>query len=139
MVNWMSPAEIARDGGWFIPIFQPLMSSLSRSSSRLREHDARSPGALHVRISFNVWRILTEFMSLSWEWFISLPFDFSFIFGKRKFRWPMVCNGFDYQSSRSAHLSPDLLLFGAICIAIRARRSVSDHGFHEDLNSHSII
>jgi hypothetical protein len=26
----------------------------------------------------------------SWEFFISLPFDFSFISGKRKFRWPAV-------------------------------------------------
>ena len=27
---------------------------------------------------------------LSWEWFTSLDFDWQFLSGKRKFRWPMV-------------------------------------------------
>lgn len=25
-----------------------------------------------------------------WEWFIALPFDFQFVTGKRKFKWPMI-------------------------------------------------
>jgi hypothetical protein len=25
-----------------------------------------------------------------WEWFLSLDFDWEFISGKKKFRWPMV-------------------------------------------------
>ncbi|TFK26089.1 hypothetical protein FA15DRAFT_703075 [Coprinopsis marcescibilis] len=25
-----------------------------------------------------------------WEWFLSLDFDFAFIFGRKKFRWPMI-------------------------------------------------
>ena len=40
------------------------------------------------------WRIwISHVYSLSyrrWEWFISLDFEWSFITGKRKFRWPMV-------------------------------------------------
>ena len=29
-------------------------------------------------------------MSYSWEWFVSLDFDWAYITGKRQFRWPLV-------------------------------------------------
>ena len=34
----------------------------------------------------------------SWEWVMSLDFEWRFISGKKKFRWPMVCFVFTYPS-----------------------------------------
>ncbi|KAF7351426.1 hypothetical protein MSAN_01574600 [Mycena sanguinolenta] len=54
MVNWQSPAEIAKDAAAFGKF-------------------------MHVLLGLYIW-----------EWFTSLEFDWSYVSGQRRFRWPMI-------------------------------------------------
>ena len=58
--------------------------------SLLRSVHSLSFWPVYVRMVSNVnmgicWR------SQSWEWVVSLDFDWQYISGKKKFGWPMVC------------------------------------------------
>ena len=76
MVNWMSPTEIARDGGSF-GIFLYILSRAHIDYSRLLEHDARPPGIVHVRLpSLSSFGALIKpfFSQLGMVHFIALRF-----------------------------------------------------------------
>jgi len=60
----------------------------------------------------------------SWEWVVSLDFDWQYISGKKKFRWPMVCtNTFSLQCP--VHICSVLLFLEPILPVIRFDRNVS--------------
>lgn len=57
---------------------------------RIRQVYARSSRALYVCHLVKL-QIVPQFL-YSWEWVTSLSFDWQFLSGKKKFRWPMVKN-----------------------------------------------
>lgn len=60
----------------------------------------------------------------SWEWVVSLDFDWQYISGKKKFRWPMVCtNTFLLQCL--VHICSVLLFLEPILPVVRFDRNVS--------------
>lgn len=65
---------------------------------------------------------------LSWEFFTSLSFDWDFISGKKKFRWPLVSAISVGDVFPLAEPAIDLLFRWAILPSVRADRHVSCPG-----------
>ena len=67
--------------------------------SRIRQVRACAPWSLCVSRMHVPTMVPRRLNSLrSWEWFISLDFDWMFISGKKRFRWPMVRPFTNFQS-----------------------------------------
>lgn len=87
MVDWHSPAQLARDAR---------MSVSRLPDRRIVNHSAEAfSNLIHVLFGLYLWASLVPCIRLlicqfSWEFCVSFQFDLSFISGKRKFRWPMV-------------------------------------------------
>ena len=67
-------------------------------------------------------------MSYSWEFVTSLDFEWDFISGKKKFRWPAVSNDqiLDVDELCSWNFIADILLCGTILFADRPDRDVRE-------------
>jgi hypothetical protein len=63
----------------------------------------------------------------SWEWFTSLGFDWDFISGKKKFRWPMVGFRSPLCVVRALILSAGVLFLKSILPVIRVDWNVRPH------------
>ncbi|KAF7360172.1 hypothetical protein MVEN_00745800 [Mycena venus] len=76
MVNWQSQTEIAKDGGAYYASISPYR----RSGAHFAIKKIAAFGKfMHALLGLYIW-----------EWFTSLGFDWEYISGKRKFRWPMI-------------------------------------------------
>lgn len=63
----------------------------AEGSSCVRQTRSCSLGGVCVRLfSSSTHQLYRLTATPRYEWFLSLNFDFSFVLGKRKFRWPMV-------------------------------------------------
>jgi hypothetical protein len=71
MVDWKSLEELMREGVIFSKFMHALLglyAYVTHTARTLPYHDALD----------------------SWEFFISLPFEWDFITGRKRFRWPLV-------------------------------------------------
>jgi hypothetical protein len=106
-MNWSSPQEIVRDAGEYhssclcaTPGLTCLRNIYKAPSCVVR--------SLCVSLVLPISALLQANASSvfhSWEFFISLPFDWQFFSGKKKFRWPLVTTPALPARSTAEHLS----------------------------------
>lgn len=90
MVNWMDPEVMAAQSGVLPATCESLPNSRFCSS---RLHKARALRCWYILVStvyVKSVRGSDDKYIDSWEFVISLEFDWSFVTRKRRFRWPMV-------------------------------------------------
>ena len=90
MVNWMDPEVMAAQSGVLPATCESLPNSRFCSS---RLHKARALRCWYILVSTVYVKSVrgsdNKYID-SWEFVISLEFDWSFVTRKRRFRWPMV-------------------------------------------------
>jgi hypothetical protein len=125
MVDWLSPAEIARDAGpHHTTAYIHRVASDSFSQRRSTSSCTSSLGCTCTYHGTRSTSIKTDIaLSVSWEWFTSIEFDWDFIRGRRKFRWPMVSS----HGECSPLLAVDILFLESLLSPLRAHRNVSVH------------
>lgn len=64
-------------------------------------------------------------LAYSWEWVVSLNFDWQYISGKKKFRWPLVCTKTFLVLQCLVHICTVLLFLEPILPVVRFDRNVS--------------
>lgn len=91
MVDWHSPAQIARDSR------ELFFSTLPDTANSLKIDVEAFSNLIHIVFGLYLYvtsdqscRIDVLIVLSSWEFCVSFNFDYSFISGKRKYRWPLV-------------------------------------------------
>ena len=132
MVNWLSPEEIAKDASTFryvVGLCGRLMLTHTPTEAFDRLMHALLGLYMYVYFPLTINRggrvHIHDF--ISWEFVMSLDFDWEFITRKKKFRWPMVRLPLSpLHSSRLAYLTmSDLLFCKSLLFAICSDRNVS--------------
>lgn len=119
MVDWQSPAEIAHDGGMLpVPKSTKIFNKTMPHQRLFLDLCMRYWGCICTRFRFPFpW--CADSQRTSWEFVTSLDFDWQFISGVKKFRWPLVCL-LSLFSKKEAHFSlPDFLLCWSIFSTLR--------------------
>ena len=126
MVDWKSTEEIEKDGGKalllvrshvpsaaahaprvrlaFLPQWRSTSSCTPSSGSTCQYPSVVGLGTAGLADA----QIISRVHRRSWEFVTSLPFDWQYISGKRKFKWPLV------RALRSANLSGSTRLTSSI-------------------------
>lgn len=74
MPDWKSPAELQVEGGIFAKFMHALLGLY----------------AYVVLIICSFWFLVSITANLRYEFLLSLDFDWDFLSGKKRFRWPLV-------------------------------------------------
>ena len=91
MVDWMSMDELVKDTSKGSVPRRCVRLELTVTRRRcLWQAHAHAPWSLHVSLRLYKYLEIAADAPLSWEFVTSLDFDWDFVVGRKKFRWPMV-------------------------------------------------
>ena len=123
MPDWRLPGEIQRDGAAFTKLMHALFGLY-----------AYEP-ITHVPFPW----LVGAHIFVRYEWFLSLDFDWDFLTGAKRFRWPMVSGFNPWYPICSQHLHyTDLLLRQPISPVLCNDRNVSLLNFLSSLSLISV-